>query len=645
VQGNYADPQSPQTTVNATFSAAQTAGDLNIVVVGWGGSTATVTSVTDTRGNTYKLAVGPTILAGVATQSIYYAANIAASAAGNIVTVAFSGAAPYPDIRILEYQGADPNNPVDVTAASSGNSATSSSGPATTTNATDLIFGANYVQNATTGPGSGFTSRLLTSPDSDIALDQMVSTMGSYTATAQLNAVQGWVMHMVALRTPGSAPPAFDFSLANGGNQIVVQGQSVSNTITATRLSGTAQSVAFSASGLPAGATAAFSPGSCSPTCSSTLTLTTSSSTPTGSWTITVTGVAGSLSRTTTFTLTVNAPSPSFDFSLSNGGNKAVVQGQSVTNTITATLVSGTAQSVSFSASGLPSGATAAFSPGSCNPTCSSTMTVTASSSTPTGSSTITVTGVAGSLSHTTTFTLTVNGPPPPPPSFDFSLSNGGNSTVVQGQSVTNTITATLVSGTAQSVSFSASGLPTGTSAAFSPGSCSPTCSSTLTLTTSSSTPAGSSTITVTGVAGSLSHTTTFTLIVNGTAPAPTKWTGSGRIDLGGGATGYFGFYIVRDSTGAVSGELEYYDDTNSLDFDAQTNLAITVNGNQATITGTGQERTGEGAWSSPYNFTATVQAGAQSVGKFQVSISDPGATTGGSTTTPINYGKINKYY
>jgi hypothetical protein len=48
------------------------------------------------------------------------------------------------------------------------------------------------------------------------------------------------------------------------------------------------------------------------------------------------------------------------------------------------------------------------------------------------------------------------------PPSFDFSLSNGGNQTVVQGQSGSNTITATLVSGTSQSVSFSASGLPTG---------------------------------------------------------------------------------------------------------------------------------------------------------------------------------------
>ena len=209
VQGNAAVPQTPQTTVSVPFSAAQTAGDLNVVVVGWNDSTATVTALTDTRGNTYKLAVGPTILSGVASQSIYYAGNIVPAAAGaNVVTVTFSNPAIYPDIRILEYRGADLNNPVDVTAASSGNSATSSSGSATITNATDLIFGANLVQTATTGPGTGFATRLLTSPDGDIAEDQMVMAVGSYSATASLFWGQ-WIMQMVAFRAAAavSAPP------------------------------------------------------------------------------------------------------------------------------------------------------------------------------------------------------------------------------------------------------------------------------------------------------------------------------------------------------------------------------------------------------------------------------------------------------
>jgi hypothetical protein len=152
--------------------------------------------------------VGPTIVSGTLSQSVYYAKNIAAAAAGaNTVTVSFATAAAYPDIRILEYSGADPNNPVDVTAASTGNSKTSSSGSATTTNPTDLLFGANIVVTTTSGPGSGFTQRLLTSPDGDIAEDQMVAATGSYSATAPLSSSGSWIMQMVTFRAAAGGGP------------------------------------------------------------------------------------------------------------------------------------------------------------------------------------------------------------------------------------------------------------------------------------------------------------------------------------------------------------------------------------------------------------------------------------------------------
>ncbi len=72
----------------------------------------------------------------------------------------------------------------------------------TTTNPLDLIFGANLVQTLTTGSGSGFTSRLLTSPDGDIAEDMMVTTTGSYAAIAPVGPASQWIMQMVAFRTP-----------------------------------------------------------------------------------------------------------------------------------------------------------------------------------------------------------------------------------------------------------------------------------------------------------------------------------------------------------------------------------------------------------------------------------------------------------
>ena len=201
VQVNSADPQTPQTSVSVTYTSAQAAGDLNVVIIGWNDTSATVTSVTDTMNNAYVPAVGPTLQAGVATQSIYYARNVVAAAAGaNAVRAQFSVGARYPDVRILSYRGIDPSNPLDVTAAATGSSATSSSGAVTTTNPNDLIIGANLVQTTTTAAGTGFTRRVITNPDGDIAEDRIVSATGSYSATAPLSPSGQWIMQLVSFK-------------------------------------------------------------------------------------------------------------------------------------------------------------------------------------------------------------------------------------------------------------------------------------------------------------------------------------------------------------------------------------------------------------------------------------------------------------
>src|SRR5215467_3712136 len=79
---------------------------------------------------------------------------------------------------------------------------------------------------------------------------------------------------------------------------------------------------------------------------------------------------------------------------------------------------------------------------------------------------------------------------------FDFSLSRAGDTSVKAGSSVTNTIAASLVSGTSQQISFSVAGLPSGTMTSFSQGNCSPSCSTQLTISTSIATAAGSFPIT-----------------------------------------------------------------------------------------------------------------------------------------------------
>jgi hypothetical protein len=406
VQGNYATPQSPESTVSVVYSSAQNAGDLNVVAVGWDDTVATVTSVVDSKGNQYTLAVGPTILSGFGTQCIYYAKDIVAATAGsNTVTVTFSTAATAPDIRILEYSGADHNNPVDVTAANSGNSSTSSSGSATTTNATDLIFGANYVQDLTTGPGSGFTSRMLTQPDGDIAEDKTVASVGSYAATAPVSG-GSWIMQMVAFRTPATG--GFTIS-ASPSSLTIAPGNQGSSTITTAISGGFSNSISLSASGVPSGTTVSFSPNPIASPGSGTsiMTISVGASTAPGSYPITVTGNGGGIQQSTTVTLTVTG-APSFTVSASPSSLSVMQETQGI-STITVTIGGGFNNPVSLTASGMPSGTTVSFNPATLAAPGSgtSTMTVTVGT-TPEGTYPITVTATGGGLHQTATVSLTV---------------------------------------------------------------------------------------------------------------------------------------------------------------------------------------------------------------------------------------------
>ncbi|MFZ2763837.1 MAG: type II secretion system protein, partial [Minisyncoccia bacterium] len=192
---------------------------------------------------------------------------------------------------------------------------------------------------------------------------------------------------------------------------------------------------------------------------------------------------------TPSYTTPAPPPSPDpFNYFLSYDSNISVAQGSIGSNTITRTLLTGTTEAITLSASGLPTGASASFTSNPCNPTCSSTLTITTTLATPVGTYTVTVTG--SPLSKTAQFSLEVTNAP-----FNYSLSNSGDITIGQGSSGTgsgsNTITRTLVSGTSEAVTLSASGLPTGASASFTSNPCSPTCSSTMTITTGVTTPAG----------------------------------------------------------------------------------------------------------------------------------------------------------
>jgi hypothetical protein len=204
--------------------------------------------------------------------------------------------------------------------------------------------------------------------------------------------------------------------------------------------------------------------------------------------------------------------------------SRSVSAGGSTTYPVTMTtgpLYSG--QTVTFSATGLPSGASVSFSPASRTSSGSTTATIITSSSTPAGTYNIKIVGTGSftatsgqsmTLAHPLFVKLTVTAPV-----TDFSVSATPSSqTVTPGNSTTYTVNAGSINGFSGTVAWSVSGLPAGATAGFNPASNTAPGSSTLTVTTGTSTPAGTNTLTITGTSGSLTHSTTVTLIVNAVA-------------------------------------------------------------------------------------------------------------------------------
>jgi concanavalin A-like lectin/glucanase superfamily protein/uncharacterized protein DUF1565 len=125
--------------------------------------------------------------------------------------------------------------------------------------------------------------------------------------------------------------------------------------------------------------------------------------------------------------------------------------------------------------------------------------------------------GGSATLASDSTFTTAVD----PPASSTIALSAGSTTlSVAPGQSVTDAITATLVTGSAIAASFSASPLPAGVTAAFSSPSCTATCSTTLTLSASAAAAAGSYSVAVTGAGSGTSSSITIALTVSGSGTA-----------------------------------------------------------------------------------------------------------------------------
>jgi subtilase family serine protease len=380
-------------------------------------------------------------------------------------------------------------------------------------------------QAASNGDSIGFIDPIiypaaLGSSYSTLFHDITSGSCGTYSGITGYDLCTGWgspkttgLINLLA----GSSTPTFTLS-DSPGSLTITQGGSGSSTITVTDVGGFTGSVTLAASGLPSGVTAAF--GTNPTTGTSVLTLTASSTATTGSATVTITGTSGSLTASTTLALTVNSTAtPNFSVAASPA-SVTVTQGASGTSTITITSTGGFNSATTLSASGLPTGVTAAFSTNPVTPpangSATSTLTLTASSSATVGAATVTITGTSGSTTHSTTIALTVNASTG---TANFTLSLSPSSfTVDERGSVSTTLTVTSVNGFHSSVDLSVNEFPSGVSATASANPVTPPANGsvkvTITWSASRRAPTGTTTIELIGTSGSLTNETPVAITV-----------------------------------------------------------------------------------------------------------------------------------
>src|SRR5262249_50436207 len=116
-----------------------------------------------------------------------------------------------PEVIVAEYKGVATGSFATVldtsTSKNSTASATCDSGFKTTTNANDILLGANLAGTITSAPGSNYSNRAITRPLGDLLEDRIVTSTGSYDSVATMSASANCIMSFLAIKeAPNQAP-------------------------------------------------------------------------------------------------------------------------------------------------------------------------------------------------------------------------------------------------------------------------------------------------------------------------------------------------------------------------------------------------------------------------------------------------------
>ncbi len=483
-----------------SFSKNTVAGDL--IVVGFDfNSSAKPSSITDSQGNIFTLVGTELTTPGGAHGAVYYAKNIKGGA--DKVTVTLSASSAFLEIYLTEYSGVDQTNPIDAQVGASGSAGSVSSGNATTTVTSDVIYSYCVGDMACT-VGSGFTAR--STFDGNLIEDKTAGNAGTYAATG--SATAGWTMQLVALKPAAAAPVITSSTIASG-----TVGSAFSYQITATN-----SPTSYGATGLPAGLTVNTATGliSGTPTAAGTSTVT-----------LSATNSGGTGTATLTLTIALVVPAPVITSASTANGTVGSAFSYQITATNSPT---------SYGAAGLPAGLTVNSATGLI-------------SGTPTAAGASTVTLSASNSGGTGNATLTLAVAAPPAPVITSSTTASGT----VGSAFSYQITATN-----SPTSYGAAGLPAGLTVNSATGliSGTPTAAGTSTVTLSASNSGGTGNATLTlAVAAPPAPVITSSTTASGTVGSAFSYQITAtNSPTSYGAAGLPAGLTVNSATGLISG-------------------------------------------------------------------------------------------
>lgn len=200
---NHSTNQCSAATSCSAPAFSSTTGNL-LVGICFQAKNTTVTSVTDTQGNTFVTANARVLQTGAGSGETWYAKNITGNASDQVTcNVSVSDTIR---VEAVEYSGADATTPLDQVAIGSGASGASLSTANLTTTVPNEVFVSLAGGQGIITAGTNYT--LIETGLAQSDQDRNVTSTGTYSATATTATAGAWIINLVTFKsaTQPSAP-------------------------------------------------------------------------------------------------------------------------------------------------------------------------------------------------------------------------------------------------------------------------------------------------------------------------------------------------------------------------------------------------------------------------------------------------------